>query len=71
MVYQEIDEAMIKRVCEKLEFYDKHKKLPHKKVRVDITLPLELIQKTKNLGLKKKKTFSKIVEESLIKYILS
>ncbi len=47
MVQEKIDDKFIEDVCKAMKFYDKYKKLPFEKVRIDITISREAVAKIK------------------------
>ena len=45
MVSKKIDKAMIKRICNRMKYYDKHRMFPEDKIRIDITISSEALDK--------------------------
>ncbi len=54
-----------KKIVEKFQFYDKYGRFPEDRVRIDITLPIWLVNKLRVERIRTKKPVSVIVEESL------
>ncbi len=57
-----------KEVFETLEEYDKTRKWPLGRARIDITLENRLIKRLKEESAKTKKPISRIIEDALVKY---
>ncbi|MDP3027263.1 MAG: hypothetical protein Q8N63_06140 [Nanoarchaeota archaeon] len=55
-----------KNVFETLENYDKTRKLPFQRKRIDITLSVETINKLKKIREKTGKPISRIIEDNLL-----
>jgi len=47
MVPQEITLKTIESVCKSMKYYDLHKRLPDRRVRIDITISKEALEKIK------------------------
>ncbi len=54
-----------KYVFDSLENYDKTRKLPFQRKRIDLTLSIRTINKLKDLSEKNKKPISRIIEERI------
>jgi len=46
-VYKKIDKKMIERICNAMKYFDEHGRLPSNKVRIDITLSQDAIERLK------------------------
>lgn len=62
MVYEKITNEMIKRICKRMKYYDLYGKLPENKIRIDVTISPEILEKLKN------KNRSKEIENLISKY---
>ena len=58
---QIIDKKFIEDVCKAMKFYDKYGKLPNKKVRIDITISQEALEKIRN------KNRSKVINDLILR----
>ena len=65
MVYKKIDEKMIERVVKRMKYYDEYRELPEDRIRIDITLPVDLVRKLRAERIRTKKPVSVIIEKSL------
>lgn len=47
---QVINKKFIEDVCKAMKFYDEYGKLPNEKVRIDVTISKEALEKLKNVN---------------------
>ncbi len=58
---QVIDKKFIEDVCKSMKFYDKYGKLPNKKVRIDVTISHEALEKIRG------KNKSRIINDLILR----